>query len=432
MPRPLARFVARRWRLLAALAVAAAAAYLTFWVFIPSRWLTLGPGPAPDVATLVVPAPGAEGASRPAAPGGTGAAPGGRFLLTTVQAAAATPARFLEAIVREDVTVYPRSYLVPAGMDDETYGDWSKAAMAESQLAAAWQAFIFLGRPADLAADGGRVYWASGSSPARGRVEGGDVIVTWRLGDRGGRFVSTELFETQVRSAYAAAAGANVAPDLVLELLREGRPVTASLPLAAADLAEWPFLGLALGAENLRTDPPLPVSFPPGDIGGPSGGLMLALQIVDDFTPGDLPGGRVVAGSGTIGPGGTVGPVGGIGLKLRGAVAAGAAVFLVPDDDYPEAQAEASRLGLALRLIPVSSLAGAERALSTAAASGRKALPAIGYTSGRAAGPCEPGRRAAVSLTAKNTANYNGAGLATPATNAGAGRLGGRTDESRP
>ena len=39
-----------------------------------------------------------------------------------------------------------------------------------------------------------------------------------------------------------------------------------------------------------------------GDIGGPSAGLMFALAVVDKLTPGELTGGRFVAGTGTITP----------------------------------------------------------------------------------------------------------------------------------
>ena len=65
-------------------------------------------------------------------------------------------------------------------------------------------------------------------------------------------------------------------------------------------------------------------------VGGPSAGLMFSLGIIDTVTPGDLTGGKHVAGTGTISPDGMVGPIGGIGQKMLGARSSGATLFLAP------------------------------------------------------------------------------------------------------
>ena len=57
---------------------------------------------------------------------------------------------------------------------------------------------------------------------------------------------------------------------------------------------------------------------------------MFALGIVDKLTPGDLTGGKFVAGTGTIDDKGKVGPIGGIELKTIGARDKGAQYFLTP------------------------------------------------------------------------------------------------------
>lgn len=96
------------------------------------------------------------------------------------------------------------------------------------------------------------------------------------------------------------------------------------------------------------------------DIGGPSAGLFFALGIVDkldgDGSGGDLTGGRIVAGTGTIDADGDVGAVGGVSLKTQAARRDGATVFLVPKAECSEAKAE---LPEGLRLIPVTTLKGA-------------------------------------------------------------------------
>jgi len=75
----------------------------------------------------------------------------------------------------------------------------------------------------------------------------------------------------------------------------------------------------------------------PDTIGGPSAGMMFALAIYDVLTPGSLTGGKVIAGSGEIGPDGTVGAIGGIGQKLPAAQRDGAKLFLVDADNCAEA-----------------------------------------------------------------------------------------------
>lgn len=115
-----------------------------------------------------------------------------------------------------------------------------------------------------------------------------------------------------------------------------------------------------LGKEDDGVDVTLKLA----DVGGPSAGLLFALGIVDkldgDGSGGDLTGGRVIAGTGTIDPDGTVGPVGGVPLKTQSARRDGATVFLVPKAECADAQ---SNLPEGLRLVPVADLKGAVSAL---------------------------------------------------------------------
>ncbi|MEV5936950.1 S16 family serine protease [Streptomyces sp. NPDC052079] len=119
----------------------------------------------------------------------------------------------------------------------------------------------------------------------------------------------------------------------------------------------------ALNHLNLE-DEDIDVTLRLADVGGPSAGLLFSLGIVDklngDGSGGDLTGGRVVAGTGTIDEDGTVGPVGGVPLKTQAAKRDGATVFLVPKAECADANAE---LPKGLRLIPVTTLDGAVDAL---------------------------------------------------------------------
>ncbi|MFI0983539.1 hypothetical protein ACH4SP_41835 [Streptomyces sp. NPDC021093] len=100
------------------------------------------------------------------------------------------------------------------------------------------------------------------------------------------------------------------------------------------------------------------------DVGGPSAGLLFTLGIIDKIdgngAGGDLTGGRDIAGTGTIDADGTVGQVGGVPLKIKGAKADGATVFLVPQNECSQAK---TGLPAGMRLVPVSTLDGAVTAL---------------------------------------------------------------------
>jgi PDZ domain-containing protein len=64
--------------------------------------------------------------------------------------------------------------------------------------------------------------------------------------------------------------------------------------------------------------------------GGPSGGMIFTLGVIEELTPDDLLKGRKVAGTGTIDPSGVVGPIGGIDEKLIAAKRIGVTIFLAP------------------------------------------------------------------------------------------------------
>jgi PDZ domain-containing protein len=87
---------------------------------------------------------------------------------------------------------------------------------------------------------------------------------------------------------------------------------------------------------------------------------MFALAVVDKLTPGELTGGRFVAGTGTITGEGVVGPIGGIPFKMRAARDAGAVAFLVPAENCTEAAANAPD---GLELVRVGTLVEAVGAL---------------------------------------------------------------------
>ena len=125
---------------------------------------------------------------------------------------------------------------------------------------------------------------------------------------------------------------------------------------------------LSAAAAVLGSDFVMPkITFHLDDIGGPSGGLIFALAIIDKVTPGQLTGGKSIAGTGTISADGEVGAIGGIRLKMISANNAGDRFFIAPRSNCDEV---AGFEPDGLRVIPVDTLRGALDVLEVIAADG--------------------------------------------------------------
>jgi PDZ domain-containing protein len=97
------------------------------------------------------------------------------------------------------------------------------------------------------------------------------------------------------------------------------------------------------------------IKFDLPNTGGPSGGLIFALGIVEKLNKAQLVNGRLIAGTGTINKKGEVGPIGGIEDKLIGAKRAGATLFLAPIDNC----VDIANVPNGLQIVAVSTLAQA-------------------------------------------------------------------------
>jgi PDZ domain-containing protein len=121
---------------------------------------------------------------------------------------------------------------------------------------------------------------------------------------------------------------------------------------------------------------PFQVKISIDNIVGPSAGMMFALGIADVLTPGDLTGGKQIAGTGTIDADGSVGPIGGIQQKMIGARQAGAAWFLAPAGNCAEVVGHVPN---GMQVVRVATLEQARTAVEAiASGTGTASLPACG------------------------------------------------------
>ncbi|MET4157679.1 S16 family serine protease [Agromyces sp. PvR057] len=231
----------------------------------------------------------------------------------------ATPSWFevMTAWFDRKQSVIPVESIFPAGVTDEDRDAQNAAAMVDSQQDAIAAALVELGYdfPRDVTVSG-----VAEGSPAEGVLEDDDVIE---------QVNGVEVFSIdELRAAVQQNGGDEPAEILVL---RGGEEVTVEV--TPSDNGGVFVLGVGV---RMVYEFPIDVELQLDDVGGPSAGMMFALGIVDELTPGAMTGGEIIAGTGTIDAPGAVGPIGGIRQKLWGAKDAGATVFLAPESNCDE------------------------------------------------------------------------------------------------
>jgi Lon-like protease len=193
---------------------------------------------------------------------------------------------------------------------------------------------------------GALVEFVGPGCPAEGRLFPGDVIV--RIGGE-------EVGSPREASRLIDAVPADEPIEFRIEADGEEHDVRVTRGFCPA--MDEPLIGIVL-VESF----PFEITIESGDVGGPSAGLMWAVGLYDLLTPGDLTGGRTVAGTGSIDLDGNVGPIGGILDKVVAAREANADIMLVPRDNFDEVRdVDAGDL----RLISVSTFDDAVEALSS-------------------------------------------------------------------
>lgn len=309
--------------------LAAVAAMLVSWgLGQDSGYLLVVPGPAPEITELV------SGDVRDPEFGDHG-----DMRITTVEASTLTWAQWLHEHVRGGAhrSVIPETQL---GSSPEIARRNAIVDMRDSKRIAAHLARAVVDGDGTVQATGALVIEVVSSSPAeQAGIVDGDVIV-----DIDGAGIKGS---TAVADYIAAGTG-----PVNVHIERAGEPRTVSVDPGAGD-------SRALGVrvvnqfpgedtlDELTGDLDIDVQ----GIGGPSGGLMFTIALIDALSPGDLTGSKDLAGTGTIDTIGNVGPISGAGDKVVGAHAEGSDVFFSPTLNADEASASAPE---GIEVVPVA------------------------------------------------------------------------------
>ncbi|MFZ2227464.1 MAG: S16 family serine protease [Candidatus Nanopelagicaceae bacterium] len=199
------------------------------------------------------------------------------------------------------------------------------------------------------------IYVTSPSSP----IFGADVLFSWFKGEA--IVMPREVLYPPNKSSKEI--NAENAKDMVNS---QESATVAALTYLGYDIPRQTSTGKD-GKRVTVYDFPVNVSISLKDTGGPSGGLVFGLGIVEKLTPEDIVAGRTIAGTGTIDSAGNIGAIGGIGEKIIAAKSAGASVFLAPSENC----ADVTHLPSGIKVYSVATLKEAISVLKDA----RNAIP---------------------------------------------------------
>jgi PDZ domain-containing protein len=218
-------------------------------------------------------------------------------------------------------SVTPLEEIYPVGLTQKQSDEEGAAEMSGSQQSAVAAALTQLG---DHVTGTVTVRSVGAGTAATGKVRTGDVIRS---------FAGHPVVDSCGLQDLVLAHGTS---STAITLVRDGATRTDQVAPRLTDVGDGtkrPLLGITTSSTYRF---PFTVKLQLADVDGPSAGMMFALGIIDELTPGALTGGAHVAGTGTICGDGTVGPIGGIVQKMYGAERAGATVFLAPASNCDE------------------------------------------------------------------------------------------------
>jgi PDZ domain-containing protein len=293
------------------------AAPVGYLVHIP--YYSVGPGPSVDVLTLIDVRGGAKTYSSR-----------GKLLLTTVSESVNTVNLWdaLYAWIDPGITLIPQRDVLLPGQTSREANLENQLEMDESKFAAEVAAFRALGLTV-AQIPGARVVAVSEGFPAFGHLRAHDLIVSVD-----GTRVTSPAGAVQLLSKH------KIGSSVKIGFKRGTKLMSVTLKsVASATKPPHALIGVSLlPAFQIPRD----VQIDTQNIVGPSGGMIFALAIYDAFTPADLTGGHIIAGTGEIGfdakGRAIIGDIGGIEEKVRTAQSHGADIFLAPADQAAAAR----------------------------------------------------------------------------------------------
>ncbi|WP_314902690.1 S16 family serine protease [Actinomyces naeslundii] len=235
-----------------------------------------------------------------------------------------TTADLIAAWFSADKRIVDRNEVCPQDQSAEQVEETGKAQMTASQDSAVIAALVETGKAGAMHLTVTEVTEQQTST----EIQAGDVLET--ITPQGGQTTTLASFSQLRELMTTIPEGTRV----TLGVRRGDQKASAVLTtIAPQEGTTGSLLGLSL---KISVDSPVEATFGLSDVGGPSAGMMFALGVVDEITPGSLTGGKDISGTGTIDMTGQVGPIGGIQQKMAGARESGSTFFLAPASNCNE------------------------------------------------------------------------------------------------
>ncbi len=272
----------------------------------------------------------------------------GSFSLTTVRFGRANPITYLWAKLNDFHYIHPLEEIKREDESDKEYFNRQLHMMEISQESAISIAYQKANKKVEYTFHGIYVDSVLDDMPASSKLEVGD------------RIYKVDNIEFQTAEEFIEyVSGKNKGEVLAITYEREGEQGEAKIALAAfPDNPEKIGIGISLVTDReLDVEPDIELETE--EIGGPSAGLMMSLEIYNQLTVGDLTKGYKIAGTGTISSAGEVGPIGGISQKIVAADKEGIEIFFAPNEkgnpssNYKEAVEAGEKINTEMKIIPI-------------------------------------------------------------------------------
>ena len=266
----------------------------------------------------------------------------GQFLLTSTAIIKANLLLYIYGFFDPNIDLKNRDDEILLNMDQKDYINIMEKLMQESQMISKVVALRKAGYSPEISGRGILINGILDNSPAKNKLLPGDVII--KIDEQ--PVYTLEDFSEIVR-------GYNSSQIVRITFLRDNSTYSTSIPLIELpntdDKTERIGIGVYADTKDLQCRFPLKIEINLEKIKGPSAGLMIALEVLNQLTENDLSSSLLIAGTGNLSIDGRITEVDGIKQKIVSAKKHKADVFLVPQKNYPEAL----KFGRGIKIIPV-------------------------------------------------------------------------------
>lgn len=279
----------------------------------------------------------------------------GDFLFTTVlQYIKPSILEYAFVKLREEYTeTVPLQQAIGNVSNVDAYNQLTEWMRIDSESSAVMAAYQYLERSLQVEQTGVIIRSFLKDAPAAKVLYEGDIVI----GAAGQDVHTAEELAERLKDKKAG-------ETVQIQVQRGKKTIEETISLIELDAdTENPRVGIGFYHSQVqKAVPDVAIQFKLDDIGGPSAGLMLALDIVSKLEEKDYTRGRKIAGTGTIDAQGQVGQIGGISYKLVAASREGAEYFLAPKDapgtegNQKEAEDFLQSYNTAMKLVPVATL----------------------------------------------------------------------------